>query len=285
LTFTEGDTVRLSDDTAGEERIGARDLTRWPTRVGRSLVRLITGLTANLSAHAVLYLTATVGLLLVVGLTAAGAGVYDAVAEHDGISGLDQPALDQAISQRTAINTRLLTWFTHLGGPVGMTVIASLITIVMVWRWRSRTPLILMLIAVAGSLTLTTVGKAVVGRARPPLSEAVPPYEYAFSFPSGHALNSTVIAGMVAYLLARRLKTRLARAAAAIVAVSWAVAMGLSRVFLGHHWLTDVMFGWLLGAAWLALLITAHRLFLTIRRARTAKRVETADDSRNPSRS
>jgi len=80
---------------------------------------------------------------------------------------------------------------------------------------------------------------------------------------------------MVAYLLARRLKTRWARGVAVIVAAGWAVAMGLSRVFLGHHWLTDVMFGWLLGAAWLALLITVHRLFLTIRRARTAQGVET----------
>ena len=45
--------------------------------------------------------------------------------------------------------------------------------------------------------------------------------------------------------------------------------MGLSRVFLGHHWLTDVVFAWLLGIAWLALIITAHRLFLTIRGQRT----------------
>ena len=206
-----------------------------------------------------------------VGLTAAGAGVYDAVAEHDGVAGLDQPALDQAISEHTDTNTRLFDpGLTHLGGPIGMTIIASLITIVTVWRWRSRTPLILMLIAVAGSLTMTTVGKAVVGRARPPLGEAVPPYEYAFSFPSGHALNSTVIAGIVAYLFARRLdplRTEDRRDHRG----RWAVAMGLSRVFLGHHWLTDVMFGLLLGATWLALLITAHRLFLTIRRARTAQ--------------
>ena len=91
------------------------------------------------------------------------------------------------------------------------------------------------------------------------------------SFPSGHALNSTVIAGMVAYLLVRRLRTRWARAAAVIVAIAWALAMGLSRVFLGHHWLTDVIFAWLLGAAWLALLITSHRLFLTIRRVKPAE--------------
>jgi membrane-associated phospholipid phosphatase len=259
--------VKLADDTPAEEHIGGRDLARWPTLVGRGMVRLVAVLAANVSAHSVLYITALVGLVLVVGLTAAGAGIYDAVVEQDGISGLDQPALDQSIAHRTATNTQLLTAFTHLGGPIGMTIIASVITIALVWRWRSRTPLILMLIAVAGSLTMTSVGKAIVGRVRPPLTEAVPPYEYAFSFPSGHALNSTVIAGMVAYLLVRRLRTRWARAAAVIIAFVWALAMGLSRVFLGHHWLTDVIFAWLLGAAWLALVITSHRLFLTIRRA------------------
>ena len=139
--------MKLADDTPAEEHIGGRDLTRWPTPVGRGLVRVVAVLAANISAHAVLYITASVGLALVVGLTAAGAGIYDAVVEHDGISGLDQPALDQSIAYRTSINTQLLTAFTHLGGPIGMTIIASLITIALVWRWRSRTPLILMLIA------------------------------------------------------------------------------------------------------------------------------------------
>jgi membrane-associated phospholipid phosphatase len=228
------------------------------------LIRLALRSARFFSGHAVLVITALVGGLLVVGLTAAGSEVYEAVAAKNGISGIDRPTLDQAIRWRTPLADQLLTWFTNLGGPIGMTIIAGIVTILMVWRWRSPTPLILIVAAVAGSLTFTNVGKAIVGRVRPPLSDAIPPYEYAFSFPSGHTLNSTVIAGMVAYLVARRLRSRVSQALCVLAAAIWAIAMGLSRVLLGHHWLTDVIFAWLIGLAWLALLITAHRIFLIV---------------------
>jgi membrane-associated phospholipid phosphatase len=232
--------------------------------------RRLAPLTRYISTHAVLAVTASVGGLVILGLTAASAAVYDAVAEKDGVSSLDRPALAQVIAWRTPLADRIFTGFTHLGGPLLMTLIASAVTLLMVWRWRSPTPLILMIIAVAGSLTFTNVGKAIVGRARPPLSDAVPPYEHAFSFPSGHTLNSTVIAGLVAYLVAIRLTSRLGIALCVVLAAAWAAAMGFSRVFLGHHWLTDVIFAWLLGLAWLALLITAHRIFLALRVAETS---------------
>ena len=242
------------------------DLTRRPDAPGRTPSGLVRSWAQTVATHAVLIVTAIVGLVLAVGLTVASSSIYEAVVDNDGIAVLDQPTLDQAVRQRTATNVQIVTRFTHLGGPVGMTVIAAVITVVMVWRWRSRTPLILMVIAVAGSLTLTTVGKSLIGRARPRLDYAVPPYEYAFSFPSGHALNSTVIAGVVAYLLVRRLQSRWAKVVTGVVAAAWAISMGLSRVFLGHHWLTDVAVAWLLGGAWIALLITAHQLFLATRR-------------------
>ena len=260
--------MRLTDDTRDEERIGDRDLTRWPTRLGRGLVRLAVELAKRVSAHAVLFITAAIGCALVIALTAAGAEIYESVEDGEGMAGFDRPVLDGALGLRSATADRVITWFTNLGGAVGMTIIAAAITLAMVLRWRSRTPLVLMVIAVAGSLAMTVIGKAVVGRIRPPTSDAVPPFETSPSFPSGHALNSTVIAGLVAYLLLRRLTSRVARVVTVVLAAAWAVGIGLSRVFLGHHWLTDVMFGWTLGLAWLALVITAHRLYLTVRRRR-----------------
>ena len=259
---------RLEDST--EHRIGRRDVTRWSTAPGRLLAGWARAGSRGVAAHGVLVLTAVVGVVLVAALSLLGGAVYDAVTEHDGVAGLDRPTLNEAISLRSPDLDRVVTAFTHLGGPTGMTIIAAAVTALLLWRWRSWTPLVLMVIAVAGSLLLTTVGKDVIGRVRPPHVDAVPPYESSPSFPSGHALNSTVIAGLVAYLILLRLTSTLTRVLTVVLAAGWAVAIGLSRVFLGHHWLTDVMFGWVVGLAWLFSVITAHRLFLTVRRGRSA---------------
>jgi membrane-associated phospholipid phosphatase len=258
--------MQLRDDLPGEERIGHRDLATWTTGAGRWLVAVVLRTTGWATAHVVLALAVVVGAVLVVGLTAASAEIYEAVDEGEGISRWDRPALHAAMALRTGANTRVATVFTDLGGPLGMTVIAACITVAMTLLWRSRTPLILLAVGVSGSLAMTTVGKSLVGRVRPPLADAVPPFEHSPSFPSGHTLNSTVIAGIVAYLLLLRLESNLARVLTVVLAAAWAVAMGLSRVFLGHHWLTDVAVGWTLGLAWVGVLVLSHRLFLTARR-------------------
>jgi membrane-associated phospholipid phosphatase len=273
----------LQNDLPDEERIGRRDLTSWPSAAGRRLVGVVLQMSGWASANLVLAILIAFGAALVVGLTAVSAEIYEAVDEGDGISRWDRPVLQTAIGLRTPTNTELATYFTHLGGPLGMTILAGCVTAAMTVLWRSWTALVLMVVGVAGSLTMTTVGKQLVGRVRPPVAEAVPPFEHSPSFPSGHTLNSTVIAGLVAYLLLRKLESSLARVVTVSLALAWSVAMGLSRVFLGHHWLTDVAVGWTLGLAWVGVLVLAHRLFLTVRRSRARQdqtRVGVAGDSR-----
>ena len=220
----------------------------------------------RLGPYGALLATAGIGAAVFVGLLVASAGVYDAVADADGGSGLDQPGLDYAMSVRTPASAALVTGFTNLGDTEWMVVFVLAIAALMYWRWRRRTVLVLTVVAMTGSLIFTAVGKSLVGRNRPPLEFAVPPYEYAPSFPSGHTLNSTVFAAIAAYFaiwLAQRLWVRVL---APVLAALWAGAMGLSRMFLGHHWLTDVVFGWLFGLAWIALLVTIHRVLLRLDR-------------------
>ena len=255
---------RVLGEPTTEEFIGTKDLTRW-SRLGQGLARLAIRTSRYVSAHTVLVISAALGLLVVCGLTAISAEIYDNVKDQDDLAGLDVPALELSMSLRTPTNVAVAQFLTNLGGPVGLTIILIVVVAIMTIVWRSRTPLILMVIGMGGSLLMTAVGKNVVGRARPPVADAVPPYETSPSFPSGHALNNTVAACLVAYLLLLHLTSLLLRIVSVVLAVVWFVMIGLTRVFLGYHWLTDVMVGWALGLAWAALLITSHRLFLTVR--------------------
>ena len=256
-----------------EERIGDRDLAQWPTRSGRWFVEQVARLVTVLGrvwrwslANLALVLTGLVGGGVVLAATVLAAEVYEQVIERDGVAGLDQPVLDAAVATRTPTSEEWVTRFTDLGGTVGMPVIAVVIVTVLAVKRRSWLPVLLMGVAAAGSVLITVLGKDLSDRARPPLGLAVPPFESSPSFPSGHTLNATVVLGISAYLLMlgrHHLRSKLLIASLAAVFV---LAMGLSRVWLGHHWLTDVVAGWLVGLAWLGVVITAHRVKVTLDR-------------------
>ncbi|MDQ0848075.1 membrane-associated phospholipid phosphatase [Arthrobacter sp. B3I9] len=248
--------------------VGEQDLTRWTSPGGQALARAARKISNVLGPHATLILTLAAGALIAAVLTALFSEVYESVVEADGVAGLDHPVLDAAKSVRSPALNLIITGYTDVGGTIGMPILASVITVALALRRRSWTPAILIVIAAAGSLLMTIAGKQLIGRTRPLLADAVPPYEYSASFPSGHSLNSVVIAGVVAYLVILRLKSRRSRIWTAALAAAFAVTIGLSRVYLGHHWFTDVLAAWILGLAWLALVITAHRLYLTSRKHR-----------------
>lgn len=233
--------------------------------VGRRAAAVTTAIGHRIGAQPALVAILGVGVAVAFLMAFLVARVYDAVTEDDGIAGFDMPVLDAAMRLRTPGLDGFAAGIAYLFGPVGMPCMAVAAILVLSLRRRSRTPLILVAGAGIGSLLMTIAGKDIIGRSRPPLSDAVPPYEYSPSFPSGHALNATVIAGVVGYLLWLHRRTVAAKVLCVVVPVVIAVVVGLTRVVLGAHWLTDVVAAWLLGAAWLALVITAHRSYLTAR--------------------
>jgi membrane-associated phospholipid phosphatase len=256
-----------------EDRIGPRDVGGRPTRVGRALVELVLRVVTPL-ARVVgrgrddlgLVVTVLVGGAVVLAVDLLAAQVYDAVAEQEGLQTLDRPVLDAAVGLRSPARDAAVNAFTDLGGIVGMSVLAVVLTVALAVARRSWTPVVLMSVAAAGSVLMTVVGKDLVGRARPPAGLAVPPLESSPSFPSGHTLNATVLVGLLAYLALLGTSRAWLRRLAVVTAVLFVLAMGLSRVYLGHHWLTDVVAGWLLGLGWLATVVTGHRVRVALGR-------------------
>jgi len=258
--------------------VGGRDLTHWYTPVGRQLARFAHWISARLGPNAALIITLVIGMTVAVVLTLVAAQVYDSVTDKDGVAGLDLPILDAAMHLRSPVLNAFTIGYTDIAGEIGMPVIAVTAILILAFRRRSWTPVLLIAAAGTGSLLMTIAGKDLIGRHRPPLTDAVPPYEYSPSFPSGHTLNAVVVVGIIAYLLILRRHSVRARVLLICAAAVYAFTVGLSRMYLGHHWFTDVLAAWALGAAWLALIITAHRLYLTVRRRRVAPSAQVAPE-------
>jgi undecaprenyl-diphosphatase len=128
---------------------------------------------------------------------------------------------------------------------------------------------ILLVVSTAGSILLTTVLKAVFERARPELFDSG--YQASFySFPSGHATVAVGFYGMLTLILAYRLKG-IARWAVAALGVLVVLLIGFSRLYLGVHYPTDVLAGYLAAPFWVICVGGVYALWLSIRGLRAAE--------------
>jgi len=149
--------------------------------------------------------------------------------------------------------------FSWVGGVVGV-VAVCLVAAVVLGRERSWLDLGFLLVAVVGSHVLAYAFKEWFDRPRPDAGAAIP-LPHSPSFPSGHATTGVVVVGAVAVLLSERVSGRRARTWVWAAAAVLAVGIGLSRIVLNVHYVTDVVGGWCLGLAWLAAcLLVSDRL-------------------------
>ncbi|WP_353940201.1 phosphatase PAP2 family protein [Streptomyces sp. HUAS MG91] len=96
------------------------------------------------------------------------------------------------------------------------------------------------------------VAMSLIARPRPPRSDWAT-HASGFSMPSGHTTTSALAAGLVCWAVTRTAHRTAARCLR-ITAVGWAVCVALTRIYLGVHWASDILAGWLLAVAWLAFL-------------------------------
>lgn len=153
-----------------------------------------------------------------------------------------------------------LTSAMHLVTVFGDTLTLALVVIgALVLAWLANR-IDLAALIVVGSLTgylLMLLLKVVFARARPPIEDRLIDVGGA-SFPSGHAMLSTVVYGLAAVILFRLYPRVRARAAVLLWVPVLVVLIGLSRVYLGVHWASDVFFGWVFGVIWLTVCLFGH---------------------------
>ncbi|MEU0071844.1 phosphatase PAP2 family protein [Streptomyces sp. NPDC006332] len=142
--------------------------------------------------------------------------------------------------------------------PWTMRLLCAVVVVWLVWRhadwwtagWLAAT-------CALGTLVQQAL-KTAVGRARPVWPDPVDTAHYA-AFPSGHAMTATVVCGLFLWLLHRHGAGRALWSTALTLSVVSVVGVGVTRIWLGVHWSTDVIGGWLLGALIVALAVLAHQ--------------------------
>jgi len=204
-------------------------------------------------------LVLTMGLMLVAFFSWVFGWLVQIVLTRAPLTALDKMVLLSLHDRALPSVTRFFAAFTHLGNVSWVVLLLSLVTLVLLVRKRWVDSLVLITSA-GGAAAVTAVVKVLVERSRPDLVEPLVRMPDSMSFPSGHATVAVafyLVLGILAAGWVRRGETRVLFLLIGLVV---ALLLGFSRLYLGVHYLTDVIAGYAVGAMWATIAITAGTL-------------------------
>jgi membrane-associated phospholipid phosphatase len=212
-----------------------------------------------------LHLTAGVALLVVA--VAIFREIADAVSDNDDIALFDQHVAQWFNTHAFEPLTSIMFGFTHVHGIPGMAIASCLLG---AWFWARRAPywLLALGVTVPGGMALNVLLKHVYERSRPSFDEPLLTLA-TYSFPSGHTAGATLFYGMLASYIFTTSPRWSVRCAAVAGATAMVLLVAFSRVYLGAHFVSDVLAAMAESAGWLAICITAVS---TLRRRRAARK-------------
>ena len=214
-------------------------------------------------------------ILLVVllgGLAAFGAGsLFVDLAEQFRLTTSRVYRYDQAIHtwvghERANAVTTLFSTATAIGGSGGMALMVLIVAGILLVRKERASAIFVVVTAIGGGI-LNTALKMLFARARPDVASAIAVARW-YSFPSGHAMISFIACGALSYIVLRQKWPWVLKSAALALALTLVVLIGVSRVYLGVHWASDIAGGWSAGIVWLAAAVVAFEMLLRLRARR-----------------
>ncbi|WP_138420516.1 phosphatase PAP2 family protein [Aquibacillus sediminis] len=150
---------------------------------------------------------------------------------------------------------QIMIIITELGSVWFLTTMSLFVILLLWFRAKDKWGIVTFIIAVASGGILTKVLKNYYDRGRPSINPEID--AVGFSFPSGHSMGSLIFFGFVIYLVARSKRSTLIKWSFAFFATVLTFLIGISRAYLGAHYPSDVLAGFLAGAVWLTLCILA----------------------------
>lgn len=249
-------------------------------RLARAMTRRIVKLTGLewLLAHATrriprwrIYLP--VAIVLIAGILASFAAgavfaeLAEALTDDDGeLQAVDSRVYSWARDLRTEPVTPFFTALTIIGTPIGLGIIVAIVTVLLAMRKRyTWIAYLIGTTAIGGGINRLL--KAWFARARPELTEMLRETT-GHSFPSGHAMGSALVFTALAYLAIRYYRKQNQRALCLAICLSMILAISFSRVYLGVHWVSDIVAGIAAGTTWVFATSAGFEVFRRARRIR-----------------
>lgn len=161
---------------------------------------------------------------------------------------VDREITDHVVSVRTGLGETLAHAVTLTGNTITLTIVVLVLTVACALRRHHAEAALVGIGSITGFAVMVGL-KHLVGRARPPVGGRLIRID-SYSFPSGHAMMSMVVLGLIAVAAYRLSPWVRAHRWILLLAPIWSVVVGCSRVYLGVHWASDVVGGWLIGVVW-----------------------------------
>ncbi|PEZ06853.1 phosphatase PAP2 family protein [Priestia megaterium] len=198
-------------------------------------------------------------------------GILSVLMHYQILTQLDHALISLIQGFESSLVTFVMNTFTFIGSTPSVVTLSLLVIFFLYKVLHQRKELILFIAIVGGHVILNQLLKLSFQRDRPNLHRLIEIDGY--SFPSGHAMSAFAVYGALSFLLWHDISTRWGRIALILTSSVIILMIGISRIYLGVHYPSDIIGGFLAGGIWLALCIWFYQWYQEKHFAKRCKRI------------